>query len=245
MNKYLTYALVLAIASPYIIAFVPNPADSSATTVELGAGFGSYTDVSRDCEGDVVSVRKVPFSDVGASVTHQISSVRFGIAGGSVSGDRHSFGYSSTSGERSRDWFVNPKLGIQYRDFGMDIGYIIPLNDQPSPFYDFSAAGSWYPSLAFRFAPLSGIHWTVSFANNLPLLTGGGLGEMGLVFPLNNSLESRLGIGLGVYPWDRLSLSAKTDFPLTDRFGIGVRSQIGLGREALEYGLALVGRAKF
>ena len=81
MRPILNHLLVLTIVSPYVIAFVPNPEDSSLTTVEFGAGFGSYADVSRDCEGHVIGVRHVQFSDIGASVRHQTSNVRFGVAG--------------------------------------------------------------------------------------------------------------------------------------------------------------------
>ena len=126
----------------------------------------------------------------------------------------------------------------------MDLGYVFPLNDHSYPDLGYSVATTGYPSLKLRFAPVHGTHWTIGFASNLPLLTGGGLVETALVFPLG-SPESTLGIGLGAYPWDRIALSAKSDFPLTDIFGMGFRGQFGLGGEGPEYGLAVVGRARF
>ena len=245
MKNLLRYGLVLVIVSPYLFAFVPNPDDSSSTTVEMGAGFGSYADVSRDCEGNVVGVRSVPFSDVGLSVRHQTPDVRFGIAGGSTPTHRlHLFG--DYPGEISKAiWFVNPTVGINYRDFGLDLGYLFPLTDYSSPGAGLSIGTVGFPTAKFRFASLHGIHWTIGFGSNLPLLTGGGLAEMALVFPLGDSRKSTLGIGLGAYPWDRMALSAKYDFPLVNQFGLGVRGQYGLGGEGAEYGLALVGRAGF
>jgi hypothetical protein len=44
-------ATVVIVLSPYIVAFTPNPTDSSFTEVEFAAGTGSYTIVSRDCNG--------------------------------------------------------------------------------------------------------------------------------------------------------------------------------------------------
>jgi len=245
MRNLLNHLVILVVLSPYILAFVPNP-DSSLTTVEIGAGFGSYTDVSRNCQGDVVSVRQVPFSDVGVSVRHQTSNVRFGVAGGSTTGDRRFFG-DLPEGQKDRIWFVNPNAGLNYRDFGMDLGYVIPLNDYSSSqlgYSDYSVITTGFPSLKFRFAPVHGPHLTLGFASNLPLLTGGGLAELGMTFPLS-SPASTLGIGLAGYPWDRTALSVKSDFPLVNNLGMGLRGQIGLGGEGTEYGMAVVGRLRF
>lgn len=90
---------------------------------------------------------------------------------------------------------------------------------------------------AFRWGTGERTFLSVGFASNLPLLSGGGLVDVGLSFRLG-SPRSRLWLGLGAYPYDALVFSAKGEFPLSERFLLTARSQFAAG-ESFEYGLAL------
>ncbi len=50
------HLLPLLLLSPYICAYVPNPDGDEEYSIALAAGRGSYANIHRDCNGNVLSV---------------------------------------------------------------------------------------------------------------------------------------------------------------------------------------------
>jgi hypothetical protein len=215
-------ALVPLLLFPYIVAFSPNP-DSSYTTLEFAAGTGSYAEVSRDCSGRVVSVKDVPFQDAGVSVDHYFSSFRVGAkAGLAHNGVDRIFDVEGHSAS-----YFNPNIGLNTKDFGLDVG---GLFYGPKSRY----ASTIFPTGALRFGKATGTYVSFGLANNLPLMTGGGIVDLGLGFNLGRP-RSGLWLGLGAGP--HAGFSVKGDFPVSDRVLLDLRGQVG-SNEDLQYGLS-------
>jgi len=221
--------LVPLLLFPYIVAFSPNP-DSSYTTLEFAAGTGSYAKVSRDCSGRVVSVKDVPFQDGGMSVDHYFSSFRVGAkAGVAHNGLDEIFDLDGSSAS-----YFNPNIGLNTKYFGLDVGGMFY---GPKSRY----ASAVFPTGALRFGKFNGTYVSFSLASNLPLMTGGGLLDMGLGFNLGRP-HSRLWLGLCGGPHGAVSI--KGDIPVSDKLLLDLRGQVG-SNEHLEYGLSAGTRVIF
>lgn len=251
MKASLKTIIVVLFLFPYIVAFRTNPSDTASTEFEFAAGTGSYARVSRDCNGNVRSVEDIPYSEFGVSVKHRTASVvTFGAVVGATSGSHGDpFIYFRTSDRRSDPlWYVSPTVGIDTKYFGLDGGCLVALSSAQtvsSP-YGESNRGSGdnlFPIGALRLGNRDQTYLSFGLARNLPLLSGGGLLDAGVSFPLR-SASSRLWLGLCGYPYDRLAFSAKGEFPLSERFRLTPRLQAAFG-ESFEYGLSLGGRIIF
>lgn len=247
MKTSLKAGLIFALLFPYIAAFTPNPSDTSSTELEFAAGHGSYAKVSRDCQGHVSSVKDIPFSEYGVSVKHKTASVvTFSATVGATSGSRGDpFIYFRSSDRRSEFlWYVTPTVGIDTKYFGLDGGCLIPLSPaEKASTLSFPSKNSPFPMGALRLGNRDRTYLSIGLGRNLPLLSGGGLFDAGLAFPLGQP-SSRLWLGLGAYPYDALAFSAKGEFPLSGNFSLNPRLQFAFG-ESFEYGLALGGKIIF
>ena len=229
----LKITLVPLLLFPYIVAFSPNP-DSSYTTLEFAVGKGSYARVSRDCSGNVLSVNDIPFEDAGVSVDHHFSSFRVGAkAGIANNGARKIFNMAEHSFR-----YIDPNVGLNTKSFGLDLGALFY-----GPRYRNSTGASVFPTGALRLGKSDGTYFSFSLANNLPLMTGGGIVDVGIGFNLGRP-NSSLWLGVGALPYDGAVISAKGDIPLSDKVLLNLRGQIG-DRESLEYALSVGTKIRF
>jgi hypothetical protein len=88
MNRMLKKVAPFALLAPYICGFAPNTPDESELSAAFATGGGSYAEVSRDCNGNVQSVKDHPYREYAASVRYRISSLELGVAGGQSNGFR-------------------------------------------------------------------------------------------------------------------------------------------------------------
>lgn len=218
---------------PYLVAFSPNPSDSSWTSVEVGVGTGSYADVSRDCNGNVLGVTNVPFREGGASVDHYFSGARIGAKAGvaNISEDR-SYEGDISSPEHTVMYF-NPNIGLNTKYFGLDVGLVTFDHELPK----FSSDMRLVPSYALRIGSLGGLFLSTGLCDNLPLMSGGGLFDLGLGFNLG-SPHSLLWVGAGGGPYYASVVSVKGVFPLRENVLLDVRGLMGTG-PGTEYGLSI------
>jgi hypothetical protein len=236
--------LIVLLLSPYIFGFVPNPEDSSFTSVDFAYGVGSYNVVSRDCNGNITSVREIPYSEYAVGAAHQFSNFKLGIAAGTTSSYRkHAVAQED---EKPQVSYVRPTVGLHFQSFGIDLGYLIPLNDEAdrSPYGGTDGKQGAFNTIAVRYGRLDRVHGTLSAGANTPLTTGGGLIDVGIGFPLG-SPRSRVWLGLGTYPWDAPAFSAKADIPVMEHFDLTLRGQVGIGSQEPEYGFSIGGRIIF
>jgi hypothetical protein len=236
-------AAILALLVPYIVGFTPAPEDSASTSLTVAAGGGSYAHVSRDCSGKVLGVENIPFQDVAVGVERRSGMAAYGARAGMFrvepgSGD----GIVRDRGQRS--WYVNPYIGIEGRDAGVQFGAVILRHTglgEPSP------AGREFdetplPSARIRLGQADGLHLLTGFASNMPLGSGGGVYDLGLGFPIGD--RARGWLGLALVPYEEGAVSTKLEIPVLERLTLNPRFQIRTG-DAWEYGLALGGTVRF
>jgi len=235
----LRLGLLPLILSPYLVAFTPNPSDSSSTSLEFAVGKGSYARVSRDCSGNVLSVQDIPFGDAGVAVDHHFSSFRVGAKAG-VTSDAF-YELFDTEYERTGQTvtYFDPNIGLDTKCFGLDVGGLFYGPRRSA----YSSDPGAFPTGALRIGNRDSWYFSMSLANNLPLMTGGGLFDMGLGFNLGPP-HSRLWLGVGVGPYGlgdpgqgKAAFSIKGDIPVSDKVLLNLRGQAGPS-EHLEYGLS-------
>ncbi len=245
-SYFLRTALTLVILIPYIFGFSPNPADSSSTTIGIAAGGGSYAEVSRDCNGRVLDVKNYPFNDVGISVDHKISLFDIGVKGGIAS-------INTSEGEGTLR-YVNPTMGINTAFLGLQMGPLF-TNDFGGEFFTQKGVfggsdyygyynGSYnphytkvYPAGSLRLGFLDKWYFTTGFYDNLPIISGGGLFNMGIGFHTGIHPASRLWFGIGGLPFDGAVFSGKGDIPLTNNVILNLQGNFHAG-DATEYTLS-------
>ena len=238
---------IVFILIPYVLGFSSNPADTSSTTIGLAGGGGSYSVVSRDCSGRVLDIKDHPFSDLGMSIDHKISIVRIGVKAGVAS-----ISNSTVDGTLR---YINPTIGIDTRYFGLQAGPLFTDEFGGSFFGEAGFRGGptyseWngtsfvqhystvYPSGSLRLGYLDDWCFTSGLLDNLPLVSGGGLFDVGVGFHSGDNPASRLWFGLGFFPFDRAILSAKGDFPIMSNVVLNLQGNFKTG-DATEYGFAI------
>jgi hypothetical protein len=221
---------IVLFLSPYLVAFTPNPEDTSSTALQLAMGRGSFTDINRDCHGPR-NIVDVPFEEAAISIDHFESPMRYGVKAGIVQneGGKKSF-YSILPEKMERVEYVNPNIGINMQHLGVDIGVISILN-KPYKYPDVILNGG------VRFGNKDHFYFSSSFLNNVPLVSGGCLYDFGVGFrPWGYPVQ--LWTGLGFQPDDGAMFSLKSQIPVAENLSLNVKGQYGLG-EMKESGLSL------
>lgn len=231
--------------SPYIFGFAPHPDDSLRTTVEFGAGKGSYAQVSRDCSGNVTGVSNAGFRDAAIGIDHRISDLNFGVKGGVTHYDALSDSIRPTPDQTVK--YINPYVGFRDEFVGMNFGIVIlassPGLSDASTRDLLKIKRQFLPSVALRLGFEDAWYFSTSYATNVPLNSGGGLYDVGFGFPAGDPLR-RIWVGWSFMPYDEGAFSLKGDFPLSERFILATRGQVRLG-DAFEYGLSMGGKVRF
>lgn len=223
-RSFTKHILALLILTPYIVAFQP---DSSNTTIRFGAGIGSYADVTRDCHGDIVSVDQIPFTDAGIAIDHEIAPLRLGARAGVVSENRMEKKYTYTNHgylqlppteKQNVSVYTNPSIGLHWKYFGLDAGCIWLRGDG---FGDIGTTSRAIPQVALQIGNRDSWFWSMGLFDNFPILSGGGLVDMGFGFSLDNRHSTLwLGVGGGVY--DGTVYAVKSDIAIGDRWFLNV-----------------------
>lgn len=249
MKTLLKNTTSLLLLIPYMCAFTTNPADDPELSAAIALGGGSYAEVSRDCNGNVSSVTEHPYNEYAASVRYRISNLELGLTGGQTNGlqigPRYVYEPDGTLREdaRQRLHYLAASMGFTTTYIGMDLGYLFSLNGQPVGFERGQGESTGMPTGMLRLGRVDRVHFSASLARNFPLLSGGGLVDAGLGFPVGSN-GSQLWLGLGAFPYDGLVFSCKGDVSLSDRFAI-TPTLHAKGGDAFEYGYSIGARVIF
>jgi hypothetical protein len=250
MKALLKKIAPLFLLSPYICAFSTVSADDPEFSAAIAAGGGSYAEVSRGCNGEVISVKDNPYQDYAVGARYKNAEFIAGVTGGTTTGFRKSHQYEYDSNgemhevELKAATYVTPSIGFTTKYIGMELGYVFPLNDQPlGNFSDIRVWGKGVPSAMLRVGRFDALNFSASMGSNFPLLAGGGLIDAGFGFPLGSS-GSRLWCGLGGYPYDGVVFSAKGEVSISELFTL-TPALHAKGGDASEYGYAIGVRVKF
>jgi hypothetical protein len=221
---------IVVLLMPYFVAFTPNPEDSSSTTVQFAVGQGSFTHINRDCHGPNTVV-EVPFEEAAISIDHFEPPMRVGVKGGIIqNGDGKKSFFSILPVEMEQVRYVNPSIGINTQLIGVDVGLISVLN-KPYKQQDVILNGG------VRIGNRDGFHFSSSFLNNVPMISGGCLYDIGFGFNPGFS-QMQIWTGLGFQPDDGAMLSLKLQIPVTKELSLDMKCQYGLGK-VKEYGLSM------
>jgi hypothetical protein len=175
-----TRILLISFLYPNIVSFTPDSTGTSNTFIDLLMGLGKYANVTYDCEGRVTGVTKYSFIDYGASVSHKIDILKFGLRAG---------GYSVTNPESEQNLYyspyyddasnssqyINPFFGIDSKYFELNVGALFltdyvwneNIND-----YFISEGRTQFTAL-MRIGNRQAFHYSTQYLSNVPLLSGG------------------------------------------------------------------------
>jgi hypothetical protein len=252
MNMIQRSILILVPLAPYLTN-LPVPDDSASHwSIDVAAGLGQMADVSRTCEGDVISVQNYHYTDVAAAVRYTEEPFTVSVSGGTSDvwtgypryEPTYEGPYFPTRETKAIPYCV-PMVGIDSKYIGLEVGWLTTFGEGTylclGPHCD--VHGGNFPAGAIRLGNREKLHFSAGIARNLPLVAGGGLIDIGLVAPMGET-RSMFFYGLGVIPYDGIIFSMKGDLILNDRFTLTPRLSVK-GGDAFEYGLAIGGRAKF
>jgi hypothetical protein len=241
------------VAASFLLAQYALEVDSAdtgepSTLIDLFVGAGSYADVRRDCNGRIIDIQHVRYSEGGVAVTHDISAVRLRVSGGFTrapqtvatltAGDEHAFAAESIP-------YLAPSVGLNTEYVGIDAGYVflggqtilLPegMTFEPGgPSSGRPQDGNWTGRI--RVGREAGTYFSAGFGNNVPLSIGTGLFDAGVGFSPGLS-GRRYWLGLGLIPDDGLMWGGRAEFPLSRRVAIGVAGHLAPSAPS-QFGLA-------
>ena len=209
----------LAAAAPLAIT---SP-DSSVTTAQLLGGTGSYAEIARGCNNEVLSREKLPYSNAGAELSHKFPGpVQIGARAGTYKLERDT--------EATR--YVNPYLSLEWRAFSLGGGVIGTPRGFPGGAG--SADDHRHYSAHIRIGSRTG-YFSTSYMEGVPILTGGyyqfGVGGGG-------RREDIWG-GLGIGPYDKLGAVLKFDYRILGGLGVSGVGRLGSSEGVSENSFAL------
>jgi hypothetical protein len=243
--------LLLGLLYPNIVCFTPDSTRTSNTFVELLMGLGKYANVTYNCEGQVTGINKYSFIDYGASVSHKIDILKFGLRVGGYSindpESEQNLYYSPYYDDASNSsQYINPCFGIDSKYFELNVGALFltdyvwseNIND-----YFFSDGKTQFTAL-MRIGNMQAFHFSTQYLSNVPLLSGGGMFDMGFGF---GSKESRniTWVGLSAGPFQNAGITLKQTLQLSDYFDLLIDGRIGQIESNIEGSIAAGTRYNF
>lgn len=214
--------------------------DSASTSVGFGAGAGSYAEISRGCEGQILSKEKQPYQDLAASVDHRIGKdVQIGLKVGVVR--REAIRERWTVGHAVNARYVNPNVAVELRRFGLGIGVIVA--DAPLPRLvlgddmDLDERDRYLPSGHIRIGTREA-YFSARLLEGMPLISGGGLLCVGFGFQPRPNAAAWIGMS-AVGPYDRAGVLAEAALPVRRDLHLHVCARYGSSARVPEYGVSL------
>ncbi len=232
MKVSFKHLLPLLLLSPYICAYVPNPDGDEDYSIALAAGRGSYADIHRDCNGNILSVNHYPFTEVAGKFSGRYEELSYGVTAGWTEALQPLHTWDNTS-ESGPILYAAPEIGLELKPVGIQVGGFFSLNGKEISI-DKSIGRTVYPTGGLRLGNARAFHFTASFLRNFPVVSGGGVYDAGFAFPTDSTGRSQLWLGIGFLPYDGPVFSLKGDIRIIDHLAItpalhgGSESQFGL-----------------
>lgn len=217
-SRRLGQCITRAIGTTFLLTlplgYVPDANDSTDVYLGVHGGGGNVVGVIRDCNGPVSSVSQ-EYTEVSGSAVVPISGspVVLGLSGG---------GWFATDKDFHFAW-INPSIQFETRVIGIGMGYVggdVPLN-----FGELADQNSVRFSGHLRLGNPRKFYGRLSMAENSPLISGGGLVDAGVGFPIGSrwNLYSALSVGFydqpGFVQLARVRLGRQIDLEAAARVG--------------------------
>lgn len=206
---------------PLVIGVPVSEDDSTEMNIKFAAGKGSYATITRGCEGQVLSKRKIPFQDMGFSVDYRIKSPAcLGLRAGKIWTEyEYSVYTNGIEYEKMTNSYLNPNISLEGSKLGIGIGYFIPKKHLPKK--EKKQLFSWH----LRFGPPKS-YFSIHYLENVPLYSGGGYVNLGLGGKAGKKINYWFGLG-SAGPYDKAGFVAKTNFEIKRNWHLDLAGRLG------------------
>ena len=205
--------LSMAVLAPLVVDMPGADPDSSVTTFMVAAGAGSYADVSRGCEGQVLSADHRRFRDLGFGANHRVAGpLEVGVRGTVL---------QRMPGYEDGTVLWNPNASLEWRRFGFGFGYVSNANRPYAEDFDI-----WPVSGHLRGGSLAGTYFSMNVLEDAPMVSGGSPIRMGLGFSPSRSVGLWLGWS-GFVPYDKPGFLAKTTIHVNSVLDLNATGRLG------------------
>lgn len=228
------------------IGYYPDGQDSTVFVLGVHGGTGRIASVLRGCEGQVLHSESNSFSDFSAEAYWTVSrkDESQSIAGLRIGHFRSNWGAAATSylpyrsyfrePDRPIDfWYYNPNISIETSKFGIGFGAV--LGDaviDPEP----RRSSKLNTSFHLRFGNLDKRYLLISMGENTPLISGGGIFDIGIGYRVGKSIDLYTGLASGFY--DRAGFVQQSRFRLGRSVNLDLSLRLGSGGGKSESALA-------
>ncbi len=197
------------------LGYVPEATDTTDVYLGVHGGAGNVVTVLRDCNNNAISSVSQEFTDVSGSVTAPIpgSPFVFGLSGGAWFASGTDFHYT----------WINPHVSLETRMVGVGLGYV--GGDVPLDFGNYSDPDPVRFSGHLRLGNPRTFYLRLSMAEQSPLISGGGILDAGVGFPVGSRVDLYSALTVGFYDQPgfaqhaRFRLSRTLDALATARVG--------------------------
>jgi hypothetical protein len=213
---------IIVVLYPWLVSY--GPIDSLVTEIGLSVASGKEVRVTRGCEGTVLSRDNLPFKNVAASASRQLTpEVTVGGAVGFTrardNGDWIDMAFDTSQNSLGfRDisvFYAKPRVSFDWRYFGFAGGAVIA-----TPRLDFSDESSLSPLASLRVGSRKGFAWETHLWDN-DLLVGPGWFYTGFAFafPVGEFRKqyARVHFGFAGGPYEEGGIQMSAEMPF-DKF---------------------------
>jgi len=215
------------------------------TRVTVMGGAGHYALIDRGCYNEILATHPHEFREVAAEAQHRFGGgLTLGVRAGSLEDHsqerildqtvyppRESLAIRQVSNR-----YVSPWVGVEGKSMGAGIGWMnseVPLGNQTQNW-----AGEFVPTFHLRFGSLDRVYFKISYLENLPMYSSGGLVDLG--FGLHPFKRSDVYFGLGAGgPFDGFGVALRLEQRIADHLALSARGRLGGSGGESQSGLAL------
>lgn len=244
---YLSRIILFLFIYPYLVGFSSDSTSTSGTIIDILVGTEGHSYVTYDCAGNVTGITKYSSVDYGISATHNIEAFKFGgrVGGYTVLNEINSYTkyyeYLNPAGTNNNTaLYLNPFIGVETKYFDLSFGVAIFTRDANSAYAStyipnipgrvdeyLINEGSVQPSWVIRIGNKEKFHFSTQYLSNVPILSGGGIGDMGLGFGSTDS-RNLTWVGASIGPFQNIGLSIKQTIQVSDNIDILLRGRAGV-----------------
>lgn len=233
--KYLGFFFLL----PLVVGMQPGQDDTTEMNIKFAAGRGSYSHITRGCEGQALTKQDIPFKDIGLSIDYQFKPpIQVGLKGGTI-WEEYKYGvytYEIKIDEMTKSYtnsYINPNISFEGKRFGVGIGPF--FSEKYLPYREdrnwIKNSVSWH----LRFGKPK-LYFSIHMLENVPLYSGGGYINLGLGMAAGRKTNYWFGLGTSG-PYDVTGLVAKANFNLKENWYLDLAGRLSLSEQ--EYGISI------
>ena len=205
--------LSMAVLAPLVVDVPGSSRDSSVTTFMIAAGGGSYAEVTRGCQGEVLTADQRRFRDMGFGVNHQVKKpLEVGVRATVL---RRMSGYD----DGSVLW--NPYVALEGGKVGFGLGYVSNSDRPYTNEFDI-----WPVSGHLRIGSPERFYFSIHALEDVPLVSGGGAVRSGFGFRPIRSVDAWIGMGTPL-PYDKPGVLAKTTIHVNSMLDVNATGRLG------------------